>query len=171
MGLALNGDVSWAICTKPGGPMTALFDTKVPVSSNCTSLANVLLSIWHAGNLHNARYDASQASGGDDDAKVLGRRYGYTALRGSPKRPLGVSTRAGLYTTVEEIQADTKPGTLYHFAFCDKSGFITHDTLLLDGEIYECTYTKSPACHRSDLVERWTQARSIGKYAIVYGPA
>ena len=26
-------------------------------------------------------------------------------------------------------------------------------------------------CHRSDLESRWTQARSIGKYAIVYGPA
>jgi hypothetical protein len=170
-GLKLNGDTAWAICTKPGGPMNALFDMKVPVSSNCTSLANVLLSIWHAGNLHNPQYDASQASGGLTQDMVLGRRYGYTPLKGSKKLPSGVTERPGLYTSVEEIEEDTKPGQLYHFGFCKNNGFITHDTVLLDGEIYECNFSQSPACFKSDLEHRWKKARGFHRYAVVSGLA
>lgn len=170
-GLKLNGDTSWAICTKPGGPMNALFDMKVPVSSNCTSLANVLLSMWHAGNLHNPQYQASQVSGGKKEDLVLGRRYGYTPLKGSKKHPAGVHGRPGMYTSLEEIQADTKPGQLYHFAFCKSDGFITHDTVLYDGEIYECNFSQSPACYKSDLAQRWQKARGLHRYAVVYGLA
>jgi hypothetical protein len=170
-GMKLNGDNSWGICTKPGGPMNAVFDMKVPIASNCTSLANVLLSIWHSGNLHNPQYSASQASGGLNEDMVLGRRYGYVPLKGSKKHPAGVTGRPGMYTSLEEIQADTKPGTLYHFAFCKKDGFITHDTVLLDGTIYECNFTQSPACYGSDLEPRWKKARNFHRYAVVYGPA
>jgi hypothetical protein len=170
-GLKLNGDTSWAICTKPGGPMNALFDTKVPVSSNCTSLANVLLSVWQSGNLHNPQYQASQDSGGLDETKVLGRRYGYTPLKGSKKLPAGVTGRPGMFTSLEEIREATQPGRLYHFALCKPDGFITHDTVLYDGEIYECNYSKTPACFSSDLEHRWKKARHADRYAVVSGLA
>jgi len=170
-GLRLNGDTSWAVCTKPAPAMHALFDMKVPVSSNCTSLANVLLSIWHSGNLHNPKYRASQDSGGLDEAKVLGKRYGYVPLKGSKKHPPGVTGRPGMYTSLEELQADTKPGTLYHVGFCKKNGCIKHDTVLLDGEIFECNFTKTPACFGTDLEHRWQMARDSHRYAVVYGPA
>ena len=169
-GLALNGDHSYAICTRPGGRMSALFDPKVPRASNCTAFANVLLSIWFAGNLHYAKYNASQDAGGPDEAKNLAKRYGYTPLAGTPKLPAGVTPRDGLYTSLEEIQADTSPGTLYHVGICTKDAAITHDTVLLDGDIYECNLDKTPACYSTSLEERWDRIRHKGKYAVVSGP-
>jgi len=168
-GLALNGNVSWAICTKPGGRLTTEFDMKVPRASNCTAFANVLMSIWDSGNLHNANYSASQAAGGADPGMNLSKRYGYAPLRGSPKPPLGVAARPGLYTSLDDLNADIQPGRLYHFAICKPDGFVTHDTVLLDGEIYECNLDKTPACYRSSLDDRWARIRHAKKYAIVSG--
>ena len=50
-------------------------------------------------------------------------------------------------------------------------GSITHDTVLLDGEIFECSYTKKPNCFSTDLARRWKKARDIGRYAVVSGLA
>jgi hypothetical protein len=170
-GLALNGDHSYAICTKPGGRMSALFDKKVPRASNCTAFANVLLSIWFAGNLHYPKYSASQDAGGTDESKNLGLRYGLTPLAGSPKLPAGVTARDGLYTSLEELQADTTPGTLYHVGICTKGAAITHDTVLLDGDLYECNHDRTPACYSSSLEDRWERTTKGGKYMVVSGPA
>lgn len=169
-GLQQNGNVGWGICTKPGGSHTALFDMEVTRSSNCCSFANVLLSIAAAGNLHHPKYSASQDVGGDDPAKNLSRRYGYAPLKGSPKPAKGAMLKPGLYTSLEELQADTRPGVVYHFAICKPSGFITHDTVLLDGEIYECNLDRTPACYKSSLEERWARTTKGKKYAIVSGP-
>lgn len=170
-GLALNGNTSWAICTKPGGRLTATFDMNVPLASNCSAFANVMMSVWRAGNLHNAQYSASQDCGGDDPAKNLSKRYGYVPLPGSPKPPQGVQARPGLYTSLEELKAALKANELYHFAICRPSGFITHDTVLLDGDVYECNCNKTPACYKTSLDERWETIRQQKKYAIVSASA
>lgn len=155
----LENNPSWAICTKPGSRRSVLFDLFVPRSLNCTSLANILMSVWECGNLH-GRYWASQAVGGFDN---LSDRYGYPRLPGSN------NNGRGLYTSLAGI--GVRPGKLYHFGICDPNGYINHDTVLLDGEIYECNLDKTPACYKTKLEDRWRRLRNQGKYAIVSGPA
>ena len=174
-GLRLNGNVSWAICTRPGGNVGgAILDMKMPRSSNCTSMANLLMSIWVGGNLHHAKYRADQIAGGDKPENNLARRYDYWPLKGSPKPAFGYAARPGLYTSVEEIEADTKPGVLYHFGMCDGwNGNITHDTVLLDGEVYECNLGRgSKACYKTPLAQRWKrmQTGDKKKVVIISGP-
>lgn len=157
----LENNPSWAICTKPGSRRSVLFDLDVPRSLNCTSLANILMSVWECGNLH-GRYRASQDAGG---FKNLSDRYDYPRLPGSKKN------NNGLYTSLAGIKAVVRPGKLYHFGICNPNGYITHDTVLLDGEIYECNLDKTPACYKTKLEDRWRRLRNQGKYAIVSGPA
>jgi hypothetical protein len=140
------------------------FDPKgVPIAMNCTSFANLGLSIWRTGTAYAHPYDCSQACGGFNP---LGSRYALDFLRnkqtgGAPSvnlpSPLTVETYATYFYGPDEVLARVKPGNLYYLQWCYlrdtklkgndlvfPSGFGHHDTLLYDGDVYEINIAKAP---------------------------
>jgi hypothetical protein len=167
-GYGMNGNIAFGVCTRVGSQQTALFDMKVPLALNCTAFAQAALSLWHFGNLHNPNYLADQMVG--HYTNLSQKRYGYQALPGTAKPPSGVTKYAGLYTSVEELQAALQPGILYHFALCDSAASIKHDTVLYNGEVYESNSDGPPFVYKTSLAERWERARKAKRYAIVSKP-
>jgi hypothetical protein len=167
-GYGMNGNVAFGLCTRPGSVASAEFDMKVPLALNCTAFAQAALSLWHHGNLHNPQYRADQMVG--HYTNLSQTRFGYQALAGTEKPPSGVTKYAGLYTSIEELQAVLQPGVLYHFALCDSAASIKHDTVLYNGEVYESNSDGPPYVYKTPLAERWERARKSRRYAIVSKP-
>ena len=141
----------------------------VPIAINCTSFSNLAMSIWRRGNAHAAPYDHSQNSGG---FVGLGTRYGLDYLT-NPNAPdassdvkavtLSAHVTADDYNTyfynAEDVLSLTKPGELYYLQWCRKpSGFGHHDTVLLDGYVYETNIPK-PALRKTRLAQRLGHTR------------
>jgi hypothetical protein len=156
-----EGRASWAVATRPGSRRTALFDMNTPITMNCTGFANVMLSVWQQGNIHQAPYDASQAVGGFNP---LGLRYNMHQVGGS-----GV-LRNGVFRDADTLNQFLEQDRIYHFGICNLDGFITHDTVLLNGYVYECNLGQEPAVYRTALADRFKKAGSR-KGARVFGPA
>ena len=49
-----------------------------------------------------------------------------------------------------------QPNRLYYLGMCEKDdGIITHDTVVLNGEVYECnTPPREPAVYKTKILER-----------------
>lgn len=140
-----EGRPSWAIATLLPKDDYG-FPDAVPVSMNCTSFANLMLSAWIQGNAHSAPYDCSQMVGGYDP---LGSRYGL--------QPVNDNSLVfdGYCFDVDGVVANAKQDRLYHLGLCpDDSGFITHDVVLLNGVVYECNTGKTPAVYTTPVRER-----------------
>src|SRR5262245_43396825 len=140
----------------------------VPIAMNCTSFSNLAMSIWLRGNAHAAPYDSSQNSGG---FVGLGTRYGLDYLVNPNAASSGdaktVTASAHLtaddcntyFYSAEDVLALTKPGELYYLQWCRKpSGFGHHDTVLLDGYVYE-TNIPRPALRKTRLAQRLAHTR------------
>ncbi|MFN9100448.1 MAG: peptidoglycan-binding domain-containing protein [Gemmatimonadaceae bacterium] len=167
-GYRMNGNTAWGICTKPGGVDSVLFDLKVPLALNCTAFAQAALSIWHHGNLHNPQYRSDQMVG--HFTNLSQTRYGYVPLPGTKAPTGGAAVFPGLYSSVEELEDELEAGVLYHFALCSPNGSIKHDTVLLDGEVYESNSDGPPYVYKTALQERWKRARNANRFAIVSKP-
>ena len=78
------GRPDFVLFTKGASASTAQFDAlnPEPKALNCTSFANLMLSVWRQGNAHAAPYDCSQAVGGLGDQ--LGPRYAMPEVKPRP---------------------------------------------------------------------------------------
>lgn len=75
-----HGYPDYAVAAVGTDIAAAEFDLDIPLSLNCTSFANLMLSIWSTGNAHGGHYDRSQAVGGFNP---LALRYGMQPAPGS----------------------------------------------------------------------------------------
>lgn len=151
----------WAVIFTKG----KLFDIDTPEARafNCTSWANLCLSVWRQGNAHSKPYDANQGVGGLE--KQLGQRYGMPELK----------TKKGnwIFTSLEQIEEQVEPGRIYQFLLCrDATGFTKHDTVYFDGNIYQANIpSASPnpgAVYVKPLKDVWKNMKT--KMARMYGP-
>lgn len=138
-----EGRPRWAIATD----IDKFFPEKDPVMLNCTSFTNLMMSIWMTGRCHQLPYDASQQSG---NSTVLSSRYQMKALDD------GKMMIDGYCYDLETIRRMTRPEKLYHFTSCNNNGDITHDMVLLNGEVYECNVPPNdPAVFKTPLERRF----------------
>lgn len=136
---------SWAIATllpKDDYGFPDLF----PISLNCTSFANLMLSAWYQGNAHSQPYDCSQMVGGYDP---LGLRYNLHPVNDG-------LVMDGYSFDVDAVAEAAQPGRMYHLGLCAKDdGFITHDVVLVDGMVYEINVPpNSPAVFATPVKKR-----------------
>jgi hypothetical protein len=148
---------SWAVATT----LDKCFSSMIPISLNCTSFANLMLSVWTQGNAHSEPYDASQMVGGYD---ALGTRYALHPVDD------GKLVQEGYCFDKDGIKQNAKPARLYYVGLCDSEGSIKHDTVLLDGFFYESNLDKTPSVYKTPIDERLKKVRYDGGGARMYGP-
>jgi len=155
-----EGWPAWAIATT----LDRNFSSTQTVAFNCTSFANVALSVWVQGNVHAPPYDASQMVGGFD---LLSQRYGLQPV--SDHKLIF----DGFCFSADGLE-DLEKGRLYSVSFCDSTGFGHHDVVLLNGEFYEANHPGDPkAIYRTPHERRMKRALAAnggGGGAIIYGP-
>jgi hypothetical protein len=152
---------SWAVVTTP--PLDkCCFSSTLPISLNCTSFANLMLSVWKQGNAHSQPYDASQMGDGYDDN--LGSRYALHPVHD------GNLFHEGYCHDVDAIKQKAQPGRLYYLGLCGPGlTTIAHDVVLLDGFVYECNHDKATAVYKTKIDERLKRVVK-NQGARMYGP-
>jgi hypothetical protein len=139
-------------------------DTKEPRSYNCCAFANVLLSVWQRGNIHEAPYSWSQQVGGDGEQ--LGNRYGMPEIKNS-KGNIGIAS-------LDELKAAMLPDRIYHMALClsSSSNFTKHDVVVMNNQVYQSnTKSMSPnagSVYVQSIDDQW-QKMSV-KRVRLFGP-
>lgn len=161
--------IIWGFANRPGWAISTVnvlgqqfFSSTIPVTLNCTSFANLMMSVWCQGNAHSTPYDASQMVGGYDP---LGLRYNMHPIDD------GKMIFDGYCVDLETLKQSAQKDRLYHFASCNNDGFITHDMVLLNGYVYECNKYKEPAVYRTELGKRFESMRQAGSYPRMLGPS
>ena len=154
-----EGRPSWAISTvKPGD----YFTSSNPVTLNCTSFANLMMAAWVQGDAHSSPYDASQMVGGFDP---LGDRYGVPAVNDNEL------IFEGFCFDADAFKGCMQPARLYYVGFTDSSGYIKHDTVAFNGEVYECNKNATPAVYKTEAKARFERNRkSRGGGVYIMGP-
>ncbi len=123
-----------------------------PVNFNCTTWANLLLSVYLQGHAHNSPYDADCSKYGATSTNHIAReRYNYTLVR----RPIpGKSgTENWFEVNSEQIVEYTNLNTMYQIEVAKGSqGGVTHMVLMYNYVVYECTTGQShSACITRDI--------------------
>jgi peptidoglycan hydrolase-like protein with peptidoglycan-binding domain len=141
-----------------------------PILLDCTTYVNMMLAIYHEGNLHGS-YKASvkATGGGSSKTEHLGKsRWGYELLY-YPSSP----NNRNYHKTIDEIRASTesRPDSLFQLevgrTYNGVPGFIRHMALMFGGTVYECT-TK-PILFGSACISRPLQEFMANKSdAIIY---
>lgn len=157
-----EGRPGWAVSTVRNSNGDCFFDLTTPTSLNCTSFANLMMSVWLFGTAHEKPYDSSQMVGGD---YPLGWRYWMQTINDNNL------IFDGYCFDAEAVKNCMKPNQLYHVGLCKHSdGFITHDTVALNGEIYE--YNKyAPYVFKTKVVERVNRTLKGGGGVRILGPS
>jgi hypothetical protein len=126
-----------------------------PILLDCTTYTNLMMAIYHEGNLHGSYNAALQATGGGSAAtEHLGKsRWGYELLS-CPSNP----KPRNYHRTTEEILAATesRQGKLFQLevgsTFKGVPGFVRHMALMYGHTVYECT--PKPLLHGSACISR-----------------
>lgn len=125
-----EGRPAWAIATT----LDRDFSSPLTITLNCTSFANLMLSVWVQGNVHAPPYDASQMVGGWD---LLALRYGLQPVNDNKL------VFDGFCFSADGLQ-DLEKDRLYSVSFTRADGFGKHDVVLLNGEFYEANDPGDP---------------------------
>jgi len=120
----LEGFPSWGIITMGSKTGKYEFPDDDPTALNCTTYANLMMSVWAQGNAHGPPYSAGVADSGND--KHLAKlRYGYPLI--------------GKFDSLAAVTAQIKrPDKLYCIEAAYDSGEVHHIGLLLENFVYEC---------------------------------
>lgn len=144
------------------------------VGLNCTSFANLMLSIWIWGNAHQQPYDASQMVGGYDP---LSDRFNMHAVHhGIIHEGFVWFEKDKDYKSVRQaydaITAAVHPDRLYFVASCEKqSALSTHDMVLFNGEVYQCNEHVHPAVYKTPLLDHLKKMANAGRILYLAGPS
>lgn len=150
---------------------TSHFTLDYPATLNCSSFANLMLSVYYTGGCHAGSYTPWLNVGG---FVPLGKRYGLVPLQGNVEVDKKLSA-GGVFSDLDKLRDQLLRDKIYHFAKYKAGKGITHDMVLLNEVVYEsnkCDEGKSSL--RETTLEK--RAKSMispknGSYIQVLGPA
>jgi hypothetical protein len=146
---------------------------KGPVQMDCTTYANLMLSVYLYGNAHNTAYDGDCGRvGGTSSFHCARDRYGFQIVTRPDKDRNGKSTTVSDFRTTDQIVAATKDKAgLYALEPARLgSGFVKHLALLWGTTVYECTTAMDPNCSRHRLDEFMDRCKRNGRFCYLFGP-
>jgi hypothetical protein len=145
-----------------------------PVEMDCTTYANLMLSIYLYGNAHNPAYDGDCARvGGVSSFHCARDRYGFQIVSRKDKDRSGKEVTLTDFRTADQIEAATKEKGAGLYALEPAvlgSGSVKHLALLYGSDIYECTNVLSPNCNKHSLGEFMDRCRHSGRFCYLFGP-
>lgn len=149
------------------------FSATPRISLNCTSFANIMLAIWIHGCVNRQPYDASQMVGNYDPLSDRFNLHGVHHGQIHEGFVWFANKRADIRQAHAAITAAVRPERLYYIASCEEaSAKITHDMVLLGGEVYECNMGGiGPAVRKTPLLNRLETMARGRKIAYLAGPS
>jgi hypothetical protein len=164
----VDGNPAWAVQTE------AREFRKGPVQMDCTTYANLMLSVYLHGNAHNAAYDGDCAKvGGVSSFHCARDRYGFQIVsrRGTDKAGKGVDVTD--FRTAEQIEQATREKGAGLYALEPAvlgTGSVKHLALLHAGNVYECTSACTPNCIKHSLKEFMDRCQRNGRFCYLFCP-
>jgi len=147
---------------------------KGPLQMDCTTYANLMLSVYKFGNAHNAAYDGDCAKvGGTSTFHCARDRYGFQIVSRRNKDASGRETVVTDFRTAEQITAAVRekgPGLYALEAAVLGSGTVKHLALLYDGNVYECTNACTPNCIKHSLLDFMARCQKSNRFCYLFGP-
>ena len=145
-----------------------------PVEMDCTTYANLMLSIYLHGNAHNTAYDGDCAKvGGTSSFHCARDRYGFPIVTRASTDKAGKATQVTDFRTAEQILAATaeKGRGLYALEPAVLgTGAVKHLALLYGTDVYECTNAMTPNCIKHSLTEFMERCVKNGRFCYLFGP-
>jgi hypothetical protein len=149
-----EGRPGYAVCTSVNGD-GKFFNSNVTTALNCTGFANIVLSLWSKGTIHASPYEANQMVGGYNP---LGVRYGMVPLDD------GKFIQSGFCFDLDSLKKSMKINKLYYLGMCNGNGEVSHDTVILNGYVYESNI-QDPSVSATFIDERWKRMITNNKNA------
>jgi len=147
---------------------------KGPVQMDCTTYANLMLSVYLFGNAHNTAYDGDCARvGGISSFHCARDRYGFQIVTRPDRDKKGKATTVSDFRTAEQIVAATKEKGAGLYALEPAllgSGSVKHLALLWGTTVYECTSALLPNCNKHPLDEFMDRCKRNGRFCYLFGP-
>jgi peptidoglycan hydrolase-like protein with peptidoglycan-binding domain len=147
---------------------------KGPVQMDCTTYANLMLSVYLYGNAHNAAYDGDCGRvGGVSSFHCARDRYGFPIIRRKDKDKAGKEVSVIDFRTADQILAATAQNGAGLYALEPAvlgSGFVKHLALLHGTTVYECSNATTPNCIKHPLTEFMDRCRRNGRFCYLFGP-
>ena len=147
---------------------------KGPVQMDCTTYANLMLSIYLHGNAHNTQYDGDCGKvGGVSSFHCARDRYGFPIITRQTTDKNGKDISVTDFRTAEQIQAATEAKGRGLYALEPAvlgSGAVKHLALLYGTDVYECTNAMTPNCIKHSLTEFMDRCIKNGRFCYLFGP-
>lgn len=145
-----------------------------PIQMDCTTYANLMLSVYLHGNAHNTAYDGDCAKvGGVSSFHCARDRYGFPIITRPSTDKAGKATAVTDFRTAEQILAATaeKGRGLYALEPAVLgTGAVKHLALLYGTDVYECTNAITPNCIKHSLTEFMDRCIKNGRFCYLFGP-
>jgi hypothetical protein len=145
-----------------------------PIQMDCTTYANLMLSVYLHGNAHNAAYDGDCAKvGGVSSFHCARDRYGFPIVTRPSTDKAGKDVAVTDFRTAEQILTATaeKGRGLYALEPAVLgSGAVKHLALLYGSDVYECTNAMTPNCIKHSLAEFMDRCIKSGRFCYLFGP-
>jgi hypothetical protein len=188
-GIDVGTHVVWGFEDRPGYAVVTgvspkdFSDQDNPVALNCTSFANMVLSVWTRGNLHGPSYLASQQLGGF--GPNLGERYSMRPVNDGDcifdgfcfvnPRSLGSKDKEGRsddFNRFCSVFERLDKGRVHYVGLGTESEGVLHDTVVYNGCFYECNVDVTPSVYSTPIRKRLERLRASNNgIAMVYaGP-
>jgi hypothetical protein len=147
---------------------------KGPVQMDCTTYANLMLSVYMHGNAHNVQYDGDcQKIGGLNSFHCARDRYGFPIVNRKDKDKSGNDVTVTDFRTADQILVATRekgPGLYALEPATLGTGSVKHLALLFGTDVYECSNATAPNCIKHSLTEFMDRCRSNGRFCYLFGP-
>ena len=143
-----------------------------PIQMDCTTYANLMMSVYLQGHIHSQPYDASCKAYGETSNNHCAReRYGFPLVcRQEAQFP--VPNVLNFFKTADQINAACKNSPTRLFALevgGGLAGGVSHMALYLGGDVYECTnHQPTAACIKRSLPI--FASNKVGKIFYLFGP-
>lgn len=133
----------WAVPARPNVAvqvqLLAGMINRGPVMINCTTYANIMLSVFRYGTLANPCYNANvQNIGGSSSEHLSKARYHFTQVTREEISKEGTKKQLNYFATAEQIDNATDAAKLYSMEIGnDKNRGVGHHALLHNGIVYQ----------------------------------
>jgi hypothetical protein len=138
-----NSRSFWALPAQPNFAvqlqLLAGMINRGPIKINCTTYANMMLSVFRYGTLANPCYNASvQNIGGGSSEHLSKARYHFQQVMRDEKSPDGKQKPLNYFATAEQIDDATDDAKLYSMEIgSDVHRGVGHHAILHNGTVYQ----------------------------------